>query len=165
MTPITRTVRRRDFEVCCYLLFRIPKILFSGCDIRPLFYQHTRTGKNITSDQRPSDTTGWKCLIRFWRMSHFFYFSTFTEAPSNRVDKIQSIYLHLLKLVKKRCNTTQRLNTFSMRIVDHWNNLSEDTVTANSINIFKSRLNEGNWNENFTRKILCLRKLICARVV
>jgi hypothetical protein len=54
---------------------------------------------------------------------------------------------HHLKLVKKRCNTTQRLNTFSMRIVDHWNNLSEDTVTANSINIFKSRLNEENWNE------------------
>ena len=46
---------------------------------------------------------------------------------------------HHLKLVKKRCNTTQRLNTFSIRIVDHWNNLSEDTVTANSINIFKSR--------------------------
>ena len=54
---------------------------------------------------------------------------------------------HHLKLVKKRCNTTQRLNTFSMRIVDHWNNLLEDTVTANSINIFKSRLNEENWNE------------------
>lgn len=54
---------------------------------------------------------------------------------------------HHLKLVKKRCNTTQRLNTFSMRIIDHWNNLSEDTVTANSINIFKSRLNEENWNE------------------
>jgi predicted ribonuclease YlaK len=34
---------------------------------------------------------------------------------------------HHLKLVKKRCNTTQRLNTFSMRIVDHWNNLSKDT--------------------------------------
>jgi hypothetical protein len=34
---------------------------------------------------------------------------------------------HHLKLVKKRCNTTQRLNTLFMRIVDHWNNLSEDT--------------------------------------
>ena len=45
------------------------------------------------------------------------------------------------------CNTTQRLNTFSMRIIDHWNNLSEYTVTTNSINIFKSRLNEENWNE------------------
>jgi hypothetical protein len=26
---------------------------------------------------------------------------------------------HHLKLVKKRCNTTQRLNTSSMQIVDH----------------------------------------------
>ena len=40
---------------------------------------------------------------------------------------------HPLKLVKKRCNTTQCLNTLSMRIVDHQNILSEDTVTANSI--------------------------------
>ena len=40
---------------------------------------------------------------------------------------------HHLKLAKKRCNTTQRLNTFSMRFVDHWNDLSEGT--------------EENWNE------------------
>jgi hypothetical protein len=46
---------------------------------------------------------------------------------------------HHLKLVKKRCNTTQRLNTFFMRIVDHWNNLSEDTVTANCRSVYIKR--------------------------
>jgi ABC-type bacteriocin/lantibiotic exporter with double-glycine peptidase domain len=33
-----------------------------------------------------------------------------------------------------------KLHTFSSRIVDKWNSLTEVTITAISINIFKSRL-------------------------
>jgi hypothetical protein len=40
-----------------------------------------------------------------------------------------------------------KLHTFSSRIVDKWNSLTEVTITAISINIFKSRLNEENWND------------------
>jgi 23S rRNA maturation-related 3'-5' exoribonuclease YhaM len=52
-----------------------------------------------------------------------------------------------LNLQKKRWNTTQSRHTFSSKIVDKLNSLSEVTVTVNSINIFKSRLNEDNLND------------------
>lgn len=55
---------------------------------------------------------------------------------------------HSLKLFKRQCRTTQRLNTFAFRVIDSWNNLSEETVNATSLNMFKSRLNQENWNDN-----------------
>ena len=53
---------------------------------------------------------------------------------------------HPWKLQKKRCYTTQRLHSFSSRVVDHWNGLSTETVSAKSVNIFKNRLNSEDWN-------------------
>ena len=58
----------------------------------------------------------------------------FSLAPSN------STRGHSLKLFKKQCRTTHRLHTFSSRIVDQWNSLSNSTVTAKSVNAFKSSL-------------------------
>ena len=37
---------------------------------------------------------------------------------------------HPWKLIKKRCNSTQRLHSFSQRIIDQWNSLSTETVCA-----------------------------------
>ena len=48
---------------------------------------------------------------------------------------------HSLKLFKKRSRLLVRANSFSNRVVDSWNSLTEDIVNAPSLNAFKSRLN------------------------
>ncbi|CAG2218815.1 unnamed protein product [Mytilus edulis] len=53
---------------------------------------------------------------------------------------------HTWKLIKKRCNSTQRLHSFSQRIIDQWNSLSTVTVFAESVNIFKNHINDEHWN-------------------
>ena len=53
---------------------------------------------------------------------------------------------HNWKLFHKQCRTTQRLNSFSIRVVDRWNSLSSETVSATSLNAFKSALNNENWS-------------------
>ena len=47
---------------------------------------------------------------------------------------------HSLKLFKKRSRLLVRANSFSNRVVDSWNSLTEDIVNAPSLNAFKSRL-------------------------
>jgi hypothetical protein len=49
---------------------------------------------------------------------------------------------HSLKLVKPRATTSIRANVFSHRIVNNWNSLPEEVVTADSINSFKNRLDK-----------------------
>ena len=48
---------------------------------------------------------------------------------------------HSLKLFKRRSSLLVRANSFSHRVVDNWNSLTEDIVNAPSLNAFKSRLN------------------------
>ena len=48
---------------------------------------------------------------------------------------------HSLKLFKRRSRLLVRANSFSHRVVDNWNSLTEDIVNAPSLNAFKSRLN------------------------
>jgi len=47
---------------------------------------------------------------------------------------------HAFKLMKRRCASKLRSNFFSMRVVNLWNSLPEDVVTAPSLNVFKGRL-------------------------
>ena len=47
---------------------------------------------------------------------------------------------HSLKLVKHRCKTDLRRHFFSERIINRWNSLDENTVSSDSLNIFKNRL-------------------------
>jgi len=49
---------------------------------------------------------------------------------------------HEYKLFKKHCKLDVRRNTFSHRIVNSWNNLSERVVQSPSLNCFKSRLDK-----------------------
>ena len=49
---------------------------------------------------------------------------------------------HSYKLCKKRCNTRSRQQFFGNRIVNLWNSLPEDVVSAPSLNTFKSRLDK-----------------------
>jgi len=47
---------------------------------------------------------------------------------------------HLLKLMKHRSRLDLRKYFFSERVVNRWNELDEDTVSATTVNMFKSRL-------------------------
>ena len=49
---------------------------------------------------------------------------------------------HPLKIFKKRYRLRVRGHFFSNRIVDGWNDLPTEVVTAPSLNLFKSRLNK-----------------------
>ena len=44
------------------------------------------------------------------------------------------------KLVVKRCHYDLRKYSFSIRIVNIWNSLPNDVITATSVNSFKNRL-------------------------
>src|SRR5664279_972649 len=44
-----------------------------------------------------------------------------------------------MKLLKRACNTQLRANFFGMRVVNMWNSLPEDVVSAPSVNCFKGR--------------------------
>jgi len=47
---------------------------------------------------------------------------------------------HSLKLRKQRCRLDLRLHFFSERVINLWNNLDDQTVSASSLNCFKSNL-------------------------
>ena len=53
---------------------------------------------------------------------------------------------HQYKLKSINCNTRFRLHFFTQRIVNKWNNLSNKTVTATSVNSFKNRIDK-EWKE------------------
>ena len=46
---------------------------------------------------------------------------------------------HTFKLVKHRCNCEVRCHFFSERVVNRWNMLDQDTVSAKSVNGFSSQ--------------------------
>ena len=61
---------------------------------------------------------------------------------------------HHLKLKANKCNTRSRLHFFTQRIVNKWNNLTKETISAPTVNSFKNRLDQ-EWKEkdgkfNFT---------------
>lgn len=47
---------------------------------------------------------------------------------------------HSFKLVKHRCNCEVRRHFFSERVVNRWNMLDQDTISAKTVNGFKSKL-------------------------
>jgi hypothetical protein len=49
---------------------------------------------------------------------------------------------HSLKLEKKRCRTTRRLRSFPHRVIDTWNSLPEEVISAPSVNAFKQRVDK-----------------------
>lgn len=53
---------------------------------------------------------------------------------------------HSLKLQTPKCKKNIKLNSFSIRAISFWNSLSEETISANNVNLFKTRLNKENWN-------------------
>ena len=49
---------------------------------------------------------------------------------------------HEYKLQSLNCNTRSRLHFFTQRVVNKWNSLSNNTVTAPSVNSFKNKLDK-----------------------
>ena len=47
---------------------------------------------------------------------------------------------HSFKLVKHRCNCEVRRHFFSERVINRWNMLDQDTISAKTVNGFKSKL-------------------------
>ena len=68
----------------------------------------------------------------------FNHFFKFDENPTRG---------HSYKLSKPRAETRLRLNSFSHRVINVWNNLSDKTVSCDSLNSFKSAL-EKEWQNN-----------------
>ena len=46
------------------------------------------------------------------------------------------------KIVKPSANKTVRLNSFSHRVINNWNNLASEIVCAESVTIFKTKLDQ-----------------------
>ena len=63
---------------------------------------------------------------------HFFQL---TEEPYQLRGNNRRIY-------KVRSRGEIRRNFFNQRVVDHWNNLPQEIIAADSVNIFKSRLDK-----------------------
>ena len=53
---------------------------------------------------------------------------------------------HYLKIQANHCQSKIRLHFFSQRVINKWNSLQEDTISAPSINSFKNRLDK-EWNK------------------
>ena len=49
---------------------------------------------------------------------------------------------HSLKLQKRECRLSVRANVLGICIVNFWNSMTEDIVTAPSVNIFKGRFDK-----------------------
>ena len=47
---------------------------------------------------------------------------------------------HKVTLVKDQCRLDFRKHSFSQRTMNEWNKLSTDCVTANSVNMFKNKV-------------------------
>ena len=77
---------------------------------------------------------------------------TFFEMETN--DRTRG---HSLKIHKKRSRLNIRKFTFSQRIVEDWNNLTEETVNAPSLNSFKRHL--GKLLKNSAEQSISLRRL------
>jgi len=77
----------------------------------------------------------WSSYLKWWRdclplLGHIFFKKA--EETSTRG--------HTWKLVKKHCHCDSRLYFLSQRVINRWNNLSQEDVDAQSINCFKNRL-------------------------
>ena len=64
-------------------------------------------------------------------------YNTFFEIATNKRTRG-----HSLTLIKHSFTTVIRQHFFSERVFNRWNELDDDTVTATSLNCFKTRLDK-----------------------
>ena len=88
-------------------------------------------------------------LIEVYKIAHGsspVSFNTFFQRSHN-----SSTRGHSLKLHKRRTNTDLRQHFFTERIINIWNMLDEDTVSAKTVNSFKGCLQRKYTDGSFTR--------------
>jgi len=81
-------------------------------------------------------------MIEVYKFIHGIYKSGHNLLPLASFVYIERSYRGLYKLKKRHIVTLDQLrsNFFSFRVVDLWNNLPSDVVSAPSMNAFKERL-------------------------
>ena len=78
--------------------------------------------------------------------SAFLFLSSSVDTTINAINLIFSLKKdsrtrgHEVKLVKDQCRLEIRKHSFSQRIINEWNKLSTDCVTASSVNMFKNKV-------------------------
>jgi len=84
-----------------------------------------------------------RCTVvsHLFRLKHFF-----------QLDHGSRTRGHTAKLKKHRCNTELRRHFLSERIINRWNKLRQETISATNINSFKQHLDK----ERLTRMDLFL---------
>jgi len=75
------------------------------------------------------------------------HYSIFVFRPKAYSYTTTELRGHSLKLYKKSSRLELRKHVFSQRIVDHWNKLPDDVVSAATISSFKKRLDI--WMERY----------------
>ena len=61
---------------------------------------------------------------------------------------------HSFKLRKPKCRTNIRLNFFSNRVIDIWNALPDNVLASKTLTVFKSRINDYNFNSSCRGRML-----------
>ena len=80
-------------------------------------------------------------MIELYKIMHGIYSSD--ACPKLELNCLYKTRGHSFKLFKRSCLTNTRKKTiFSFRVVDKWNSLPNEIVTAPSINSFKNRLDK-----------------------
>lgn len=79
----------------------------------------------------------------------FKYMSEIYKVPGNLLPRVESTSTrgNRLKLKKPSVKTSVRENFFSVRVINAWNSLPDDIVTAPSLNAFKDRLDRA-WSQH-----------------
>ena len=80
-------------------------------------------------------------MIDLYKYVHGIYN---TSTPLFQLSENQTTRGNLLKLAKDQCRRQLRSNFFSLRVVNIWNSLPDQVVSAPSVNAFKNRL-DAHW--------------------
>ena len=88
-------------------------------------------------------------VIEVYKYLHDFYAVNASSMFRLRRHNAPATRGHCLKLEKKCCNTRLRQHFFSNRIVNVWNSLPVNVVTAPSLNSFKGRFDAVNRHQHF----------------
>jgi len=78
-------------------------------------------------------------MIEVYKFTHGIYISGDNLLPRALKSVVTG---HEYKLKKRHCHTQLRANFFSYRVVNLWNRLPEDVISASSVNMFKLRLDK-----------------------
>ncbi len=79
-------------------------------------------------------------MIEVFKMLHGLYDSD--GCPNLPLTTYKVTRGHNFKLKKKTVKKTARLHSFTVRVVELWNNLSSEVVNSPNVNVFKNRLDK-----------------------